>query len=419
MTGVPARAVAPGGEVTQVAAPLVGSSEPTYYSTNRRMAVTAGGRRLVVYGRHGTGVQLAWRDATDTSGQWRTDTTGAVSNGLLLGGADTGGKTGTGDWPASIAIAKDSLGVEHAWAVFGYKSFSSVKPIRMRHLSELDAAGGPKVGPVVTVSDAPAGDARPDIAFDLQADGSITGVVSWLQKISGSTVTYKFMTRSFTDVAADTPALGEAKVVATASNANATGTLVPSSLGGMRFVARTGRLKVYSHDPSTDSWSAWQASVGSVSSKARPSAVELASGDILVTVEANTKYHKVEVVRFRSTGSSACIDMPLTTSGYWQPTIATDGANAWVFMVRKPGPYVVSRQSAASASDCSSAVWSADQEELAPGDPPNGTGGYAWPNLVRQTDSKLRLVVEGPNPTSSQSAVLAYERPLVAPAPSP
>jgi hypothetical protein len=41
-----------------------------------------------------------------------------------------------------------------------------------------------------------------------------------------------------------------------------------------------------------------------------------------------------------------------------------------------------------------------------------GGGGYAWPNLIRQTDGRLRLLVRGPSAGPNQYAVLAYQRTL-------
>lgn len=96
-------------EVSTVAGPTEGSSDPTYYANNRHIAVTAGGRELAVHGRHATGIQLAWRDA---GGSWQRTTNGAVADGLLLR------NTGTGDWPASIAVGGDPSD-QQAWVVWG------------------------------------------------------------------------------------------------------------------------------------------------------------------------------------------------------------------------------------------------------------------------------------------------------------
>ena len=66
--------------VTQVAPDPCnsGSSNPTFYSNNHRMVVTAGHRQLALFDPHGAGVTLRWRDPGST---WKGSTTGAVNNG--------------------------------------------------------------------------------------------------------------------------------------------------------------------------------------------------------------------------------------------------------------------------------------------------------------------------------------------------
>ena len=58
---------APVDGLSSLASSSVGSSEPTYYTGNSRLAVTRGGRLLAVHGRHTSGVQLAWRDPACSS----------------------------------------------------------------------------------------------------------------------------------------------------------------------------------------------------------------------------------------------------------------------------------------------------------------------------------------------------------------
>ena len=126
---------------SRVAAPAEGSSDPTWYASNRRVAVTSRGRVLVVHGSHLQGVQLKWKDPGEP---WRKKTTGRVTDGLLLRG------TGTGDWTASIDVARDRDGRQHAWVVWSGWSATNPQTLTMRRLTRLDSPDGPQVGPGVT-----------------------------------------------------------------------------------------------------------------------------------------------------------------------------------------------------------------------------------------------------------------------------
>ena len=69
----------------------------------------------------------------------------------------------------------------------------------MVRLSNLDAPGGPTVGPTETI-DAPAlgGAFKPDIAFERAPDGSSRGVLVWSRQ-TGIT-TFEIVTGWFTDL---------------------------------------------------------------------------------------------------------------------------------------------------------------------------------------------------------------------------
>ena len=379
--------------LSQIAAPTIGSSDATNLPTNHRIAVTSGGRTLVVHGRHADGLQLAWRDRFATS--WQTQTTGAVSDGRLLSG------TGTGDWPASIALARDSAGVEHAWVVWGRKSSSYLKPVQMARLSNLDGPGGPTVGPTMTVDAAPMGAYRPDIAFEDVPGGGQRAVIVWGRR--SATALWEVHAAWFTDLDSDTPALQNDAVLISDSTYKRWGTLVPTA-AGMRVAARgaSSKLRLYSHHASAplSSWTVGAAGV-TVADDGGPTAVALDSGDILTA--SNTTSNVVTVQRFSASGAPAPPELQLT--GYANPTLATDGANAWLVMIRKSDGYVVSRQRAAG-------LWlPADRVEIGA----EGGGNHAWPNAVPRTDGRLRFVVRGPgNGTStSRAAVLAFQRPLL------
>jgi hypothetical protein len=388
----PTAVTADAGSLTEIAASTKGSSDPTYYASNHRIAVTSSGRQLVVYGVHATGVGLAWRDS---GGSWRKFTRGAVSNGLLLAG------TGTGDWPASIAVARDAAGAEHAWVVWSGRNFGTVRPVAMRRLTDLDNVGGPFVGPVVTIESAPLGDARPDIAFETAADGSARGCVVWVRRAADSR--WEVVTSWFTELATDVPTFGANTVLfSSSSSANQFASLVTSG-NGIRVAARSGgRLRVYRHDASAalTTWSAGTAGVG-VEALARPTGFVMASGETLVAAHDTTSTGGVVVQRFSADGRTAFVDLEL--SGYVDPTVIGEGNDAWLVMIRKSDGFVVSRHYVAGAG------WSAvDRTEVGA----EGGGNYSWPNVLRETHGRLRLVVRGPGVSSTRTSVLAFDRGL-------
>jgi hypothetical protein len=129
-----------------------------------------------------------------------------------------------------------------------------------------------------------------------------------------------------------------------------------------------------------------------------PSAVSLASGDVLAAVESDTTSHVVSVQRFSSSGG---LSVDLQISGYSMPTIATDGDNAWLVMIRDSDGYVVSRSFAPASG------WSQeDRVEVGA----EGGGNHAWPNVVRDVDGRLRFVVRGPSGAADRSSVLMFQR---------
>jgi len=376
-------------QLSQVAGPTVGSSDPTYYGTNHRLAVTEGGRTLVVFGRHKSGVQLAWRDSA--SG-WQTTTKGTVSNGGLLT------NSGTGDWPASIAVGSDSRGEQHAWVVWSGKTATATQGVTMRRLSDLDSSEGPTVGPSVTVAGVGLGNSKVDIGFERGPDGESRGCVSWLRRTSSST--WEVVTAWFTDLETDAPPFHDESVLLSGSTGTRQGTLVPVD-GGLAFVARgdVGKLQVFRH-ASADPLDVWSTSgLGTtIASGAFPSAVALSSGQILATAESDTANHIVKVQRFSSAGA---MPAELQLTGYSQPSIVSNGTKAWLVAVREGDGVVVSRSYEPTAG------WS-QQDQIEIGT--EGGGNYAWPNLLRETADRLRLVVRGPSGGLNKSSVLAYQR---------
>jgi hypothetical protein len=375
--------------LSEVANSMTGSSDPTYYANNRRLAKTRAGRLLAVYGKHATGVQLAWRDPARS---WQSRSRGEVSDGILLSG------TGTGDWPASIVVAQDPSGTESAWVVWSRASFGTDRPVQFRRLSALDAPDGPIVGPIVTVDAPPLGAARADLAFEQLADGSLRGCIVWTRRVADSLS--EVAAAWFTDLGSDVPVLHDFAVVVPAGGGARTATLIPTA-AGLRVAtpALSGHMQLFGHDteaPLTEWWAGARGVV--VGSSSRPAAVATDAGDVIVAVEADVLSNTTSVQRFtRSTVSDE-----LNLTGYSMPSLATDGTSTWLVAVRRSDGYVISRTFAPGAG------WS-DSDRVEIGE--EGGGGYAWPNLLRQVDGRLRLIVQGPSGATSRAAVLAYQRP--------
>jgi hypothetical protein len=358
-----------------------GSSNPTFYSSNHRLVVTAGGRQIALYDAHGSGQQLAWRDS---GGAWRSDAAGFLAEDLA------------NDRTGSVALVRTPSGAEQAWLVWaGYETAGTGQiqnlPLELRRLTNLDGATGPTIGAEVQVRPVGMGNLRPDIAFE-----NGTGVVSWVEKVGAAS--FELKTTTFTDLSTNTPSFSTPVVVATSSNAEMTATLVETSQG-VKMIARTDKLRVFTHSPDFTSWTASVDAID-VAADARPSAVDLASGDILVSASDGGA---VKVARFPSAGSGATVELTLG-AGYREPSIASDGAQTWLFAVRSDGD-VVSRLRGADG------VWSTqDSLEIDGGAYGND---LAWPNLVRDTDGWLRALVDGPRCEGRvyRNWVLAYQRP--------
>jgi len=382
----------PAGTVTdglsRVTGSMRGSSQPTYYAANHRMAVTAGGRLLAVHGRHGSGVQLTWRDP---AGNWQTQSTGDAPDGGIITGS------GTGDWPASIALARDSSGTEHAWVVAGALSAAALGGVYLRRVSDLDSPQGPSVGPLVLVDAPPGGAFKPDLQFERAADGATRGVVVWARAGSAG---YETVVGAFTDLDADVPAVGDRLVLESGTSANRWGTLVPDR--GMSVLLRSNsRLVAYHHAAGTSSGT-WTHGAQGLSVTVPGGAAALASGALLAAVENATTSETVNVQRFSPSGQPQ--DPPeLQLSGYSTPSITTDGSEAWLVMVRRSDGFVVSRHYTAASG------WSStDRIEIGA----EGGGNHDSPSVLRPVDGRLRLIVRGPAGSATRSSVLAFQRPL-------
>jgi hypothetical protein len=356
-----------------------GSSNATFDSNNHRMVVTPGGRKLVVYDPHGSGVDLAWKDPDG----WKEKSI-----------FDNAPDEEPNDRPASIALD----GAGHAWVVWSGKP-KRFGPVKMRRLTDLDAPNGPIVGPAMTVEsggDPDSGNSAVDLAFQ---DGR--GHIVWLQR-TGSTQ-YSLTTVSFTDLGDPTPELLDRKILHQGSSNQTSATLVPTP-AGMRAVARAGKLRLFRYDSS--GWTAGSAET-SAPAQARPSAVAFGGG-VLTAWQSSFSPGAVTVARFSNNGDSVRTSLS-TADGYVEPAIAASASDskAWVIMVRASGNSVVSRTFDGSS-------WGGDAT-LMTSDHGHGDGEFTWPNTLREVRGTLRFLV-GQRCTQTggkqRSAVLSFEQNL-------
>lgn len=376
-----------------IAGPTQGASAPTYLASQHHIAKTAAGRLLVVHGRHASGLQLAWRDK---GGGWQTDTTGAVTDGRIL-------KSSTGDWPASIVVAKDSKGRQHAWIVWARPNLGFRNGVGMRRLSNLDARSGPKVSRIVTLASAGLGTALADIGIEV-AGTARRGAVVWTRK-TGAT-TWAIQTKWFTNLDTDAPRFIRAKTLLTGTGASRGGSLVPSDFG-MRLVARdhggTGGIRFFGHNlgKPLDRW--WSGAPGdALSQNSRVAGVALSTGRLAATAETDTVNHVVTVDLFTKAGRFPSTSLT-TGPGYAEPVLATDGTNLYLVMIQ--------------VSDRSVVTWKFNGTSWAdlPGFGVSSSdcgGNCSWPNVIRGTDGRLRFVVRGRSGGGTRNAVLAFQRPL-------
>jgi glucose/arabinose dehydrogenase len=367
-----------------------GSTAPTSYATNHRLALSASGRQLTVHGR-ATGVQLSWRDA---GGGWRTQSTGASANGQLATAS------GSATWPASIAVARGAGGSQSAWVVWTAASSSSLRPVQMRRLSNVDSPSGPTIGPIVTVDAPAAGAYRADVAAERLPDGSDRVALLWSRRVnttttSGTTSSYDTVLAWLSDVTADAPTIVARRTLYTSTSSARYGSLVPTS-AGMRMVARSpGNLRLFSHAVGAplDTWVAG-ATGAVISSTSSPTAVALSGGEVVAAAESDTTNHVVTVQRFTAAGTG--VVTLLSATGYREPSVASDGTRVWLVMVRLSDGAIVSREQSAAG-------WTGDRVELA------GAAGYAWPSVMRDASGRLRIIVRGPA-VGTKYPTVAYQR---------
>ena len=355
--------------------PQPGSSNPTFYSNNHRMIVTEGGRVIVVYDGHGSGQQIRWRDS---GGSWQ----GALDSYVPGDFAN--------DRTASLALfnsggSQEALLVWSGYAVANNDGVEFTSTVQMLRLTNLDASGGPSIGPVRTL--VPAGT---NMRVDFAVHGG-RGALVWTRRNGGG---FEVVTAWLSSLDDATPTLVDSAVLYSNASEEATATLVPSA-GGMRaVVANGGDLEMWTYG--SGSWNRGSASTA-VSSSARPSAT-VVGGDILAAAASGSS---VRVHNLSGGGGTE------TFSGYRQPTIASNGTRAWVFMLDSSDDLV--------SYELSGGSWGNERAEI------EGQGELGWPNALRTVnDGKLRVLVDGADCSErNRNPVLYYERSASGSAPPP
>jgi hypothetical protein len=339
-----------------------GSSDPTYFATNHRVAVTTGGRILVPYGWHSEGVALGWQNTA--GGAWNSEP-------LLEG-------TGTGDWPSSIVVRKGAGGTQRAWVVMGDTNFAGTNPIRMRVLTNLEAAAGPTVGPIVVVESSANGTAFADVALERRPAGP-RGAVTFVRRVDANT--FEVIVKWFTNLTATTPSFTGRRVILRSTSGRKQPTLVPTKAGLALLVrGAEGAITMYTHDRGQPLTAWTRRGVGvRVASGSKHSATPMSNGDVVMAVEDRTAANHITVQRFKHGGG---VGTMLRMSGYSMPTITSSGGDAWLVMIRNSDGRIVSRHFNPISG------WSAVRVESGA---PNV--GWRWPNTLRPMGGRLRFVV--------------------------
>lgn len=379
---LPPQVDAASAKTTKVASPCKGSSNPTFFSTNHRLARTSKGRLLAIYDPHGNGQRVAWRNRR---GRWKSRTRGKVRNGFFRSAKSA-------DRPGSIVVGRDARGQEHAWVVWAADDFASRLPLLMRRLTALNAPRGPRVGPLVKLAPTGSGHARPDIALengrvavvwvDRTANGSFALTVGWLSSLGSPR-----------------PDLVSRTVLLTSRGSSPAATLITTP-DGLRVVATNGRgsMRLFSHDEN-DPLTSWRR-VGRrvrVPRRAKPSGTVFARKRVVAATSG--RGGGLRIVLFRSRGRPKVL---LRLRGYAQPSLTRVGSKVVIVMVRERDGRVVSRTYRGRRG------WTKrDRVEVR-----RTTNRHlAWPSTMRRSPG-LSFIVQGARcrTRSTSNGVLAVSR---------
>jgi hypothetical protein len=383
--------------VFQIAAQTVGSSDATESGLNNRVARTAGGRLIVVHGRHAQGQQIAWRDDST----WSTVTRGSVTNGLILSGQSTG------DFTSAIVVHNDT-----AWVFITGNDASDAWPLYARRLTDLDNPLGPNVGALQTLraGAANSGNSKISAAVETTTGGTARIAVLWVKQTAAAL--WDYTVGWVTDLSSDTFTLGSetALISGTASGASRHGTLVQrdEGLGIMSRSAQSGsgtfRLIKRNRDDVLTTWTQTSAVGATTVGTTFPHAVYFNS-EWFVCGGTNTTTGIVTVQRFNDAGTSVTTSLT-TTAGYWQPKLAVVGETLYLVMRKGPATPGVTDEIVSRNLPAGGTTWSADRTELV------GVGTYNWPQpLVDANDfNRLFIMVAGLGSTTDQRQIIAAQR---------
>lgn len=373
--------------------PATGSSDPTLFATNSRLAVTGGGRLLGLHGKHRDGVQLVWRDRGKPT--WVTSTRGSVSDGRLLS------STGTGDWTASIVVARVG-DVEHAWVVMAHDGYRTAPaPVWFRRLSALDAPEGPTVGPAVALTDPDVYTKRADLRAGQGADGALRLSVVWTERAGR----INRVRAAWLDTGIDEPSLAGITDLTMASSREVHGSFVETDAPAPLVLVvkgASGKIRLHRHaslQPGTP-WSAGAATADAGTAKNAPHGVVTADGTILVVVQPDPTIPSTTAFRFSPDGATVATAAP-RLENLGAPALSIVGSQTWIVTLRGSDRAVVASRLAATG-------WS-DERVLLPG---SSSAGLAdAPNVEKRSrDGRLRVIVRGGSPGSSKHDVLFVQR---------
>ena len=344
--------------------------EPIPYSGHDRLAVTAGGRLLSVHSPATGGLQLSWAQGDSTGCAWSSTSSGAVSDGRVA-------PSSRGPLTASLAVATLTSGADVAWVAYAPSQASSPRrQLRVRRLTDLDAAAGPTIGPEVVLDTPAYGAVRPDLAVEMTPDGPRVAVV-WVRRMT--TRVSDTTTAWLSSTSTDAPTLTSRTTLLRSRSVLRPGVLASTPTGLRALVQRSdGQLRIWkraSTDPLTG-WTAAAAGAGSVSVGSSPAARAVTAG-LLVAADRSTG---AVVTLLDHAVASAATELVLP--GHRNPVLAGDGTRTLLLTVRVADGALVSRTRNGDGT------WTSPQVELAS----TSAARPSWPAAV-VADGRLHVLV--------------------------
>jgi hypothetical protein len=380
--------------VTTVATSTAGSSDPTLFAMNQRLAVSAGGRVFALHGKHADGVQLVWRERGAVA--WSNATRGSVLDGRILSG------TGTGDWTASIVIGRDDEGVERAWVVMAHSGYrSSPAPVWFRSLSDLDGAGGPLVADASSLTPPDVFGKQADLAVFTAAGGVRRVAVVWTERRDSiNTVRVGWL-----DGSTGAPVLSHVADLATGTSNQQHGSFVVQ--GGRASVlvkGQGGKVRVHHHDgvDLTAPWTASAAVLDVGTAKNAPHGVLLSDGSLLVAFQREPTIMATTIARFAAGGDTVAVETTLAERG--MPALTVVDETPWLVAVHAADRSVVAAARIGGS-------WNSERVLV---DAATTASSADSPNVLRPSvDGRIRFIVRGASGANGKYAVLASQSRVV------